>query len=43
MEMVLFVEGNYALEIADNEIIPENFDSIAQLSSYVRAKLDSAE
>ena len=43
MELVLFVEENYALEIADDDIIPENFDSVAQLSNYVRAKLDKAK
>ena len=43
MELVLFVEENYALEIADDEIIPENFDSVVQLSNYVRAKLDKAK
>lgn len=43
MELVLFVEENYAVDIADDEIIPENFDSISQLSNYIRAKLDKAE
>lgn len=39
MELVLFVEEEFQLEIDDNEIIPENFDSISNLSNFIHAKL----
>lgn len=42
MELVLFVEETFGLDIADDEIVPDNFDSISQLSSYIQAKLNAA-
>lgn len=41
MELVLFVEETFDLEIGDDEIVPDNFDSISQLSSYIQAKLNT--
>lgn len=38
MELVLFAEQEFSLEIADDEIIPENFDSIGRLSNFIRSK-----
>lgn len=42
MELVLYVEETFNLEIADDEIIPENFDSIAQLARYIELKQKDA-
>ena len=39
MELVSFVEGRYGLSVADQELLPENFDSVAQLSAFVLRKL----
>src|SRR5687768_4075284 len=39
MEIVLLVEANFGIEIQDNEIIPDNFDSVCKIANYVRSKL----
>lgn len=38
MELVAFIEENMGFKVADQEIVPENFDSVAQLAAYVRRK-----
>lgn len=43
MELVLFVEEHYDLRIEDDEIIPDNFDSVNQLAHYIRAKQESTK
>jgi acyl carrier protein len=39
MELVLFLEETFHVEVADEEIIPENLDSIRSMSGYVERKL----
>jgi acyl carrier protein len=41
MELVLFLEETFSMEVADEEIIPENLDSIQSMSSYVERKLST--
>lgn len=38
LEIVMFVEEKFGIKVEDAEIIPENFDSVAQLASYIRKK-----
>ncbi len=38
MELVLFVEDNFGLTVADEEIVPDNFDSVNQLAAYIQRK-----
>jgi acyl carrier protein len=38
LELVAFVEGEYGLSIADDEIVPTNFDSIDALAGFVARK-----
>jgi acyl carrier protein len=38
LELVAFVEDTYGLQVADEEIIPANFDSIDALSAFVARK-----
>jgi acyl carrier protein len=38
MELVMFVEENFALTVEDEELIPDNFDSVSQLAAYIRTK-----
>ena len=38
MELVLFVEDAFGVKVDDQEIIPDNFDSITNLAAYVRRK-----
>ena len=38
LELVGFLEENYGIEIGDDEITPENLDSIAEVATFVRGK-----
>lgn len=42
MELVMYAEKTYKISIGDNEIVPANFDSIRNLSGFIRQKLASA-
>ncbi len=39
MELVAFVQSEFGVEVAQNEIVVENFDSIRKLANFVRRKL----
>ena len=39
LEIVTYLEDNYNLEVEDEEIIPENFDSINNINKYIMKKL----
>ena len=39
MQLVLFVEKNFNVSVDDWEITPMNFDTVARLAGYVRAKM----
>ena len=38
LELVMFVEETFDIQVEDQEIIPENFDSVDQLARYVGIK-----
>lgn len=38
MELVAFIEENMSVKVEDQEITPDNFDSITQLAAYIRRK-----
>jgi acyl carrier protein len=38
LELVSFVEGEYGLAVADDDIVPGNFDSIDALAAFVDRK-----
>lgn len=38
MELVMFVEEKFGVEVADEDIVPDNFDSVAQIAAFVRRK-----
>jgi acyl carrier protein len=38
LELVTFVEGEYGITVADDDIIPGNFDSIDALAGFVGRK-----
>ena len=38
LELVMFLEESFGLEVGDDEIVPENFDSVAGLAAYIRRK-----
>jgi acyl carrier protein len=38
LELVAFVEESFGISVGDEEIVPENFDSIARLSQFIDRK-----
>ena len=38
LELVSFVEAEYGIAVADEDIVPANFDSIAALAGFVARK-----
>jgi acyl carrier protein len=38
LELVMFVEETFGVEVEDQEIVPENFDSVGQLAAYIQKK-----
>ena len=38
LELVGFIENEFAIPVADAEIVPENLDSIATITDYVTGK-----
>lgn len=41
LELMTFLERTFALRIADEDVTPDNLDSIGQITAYVRRKLDN--
>jgi acyl carrier protein len=41
LELVMFVEEAFGITVEDEEIVPENFDSVAGLARYVRSKQEA--
>jgi acyl carrier protein len=39
LELVMFVEETFGIIVQDEEIVPQNFDSVSQLAAYIRRKL----
>jgi acyl carrier protein len=42
LELVMFVEETFNITVEDEDIVPENFDSVSCLAAYVRRKADQA-
>jgi len=43
LEMVGFIEETYNITVEDDEVLPENFDSINNLDAYIARKLAGDE
>jgi acyl carrier protein len=43
LELVAFLEQRYAIAVADRELLPENLDSIQNVSRFVARKLDTRQ
>ena len=39
LELIEFLESNYDIQIADEEVLPDNLDSIERISRFVSSKL----
>lgn len=42
LELVAFIEEKYEINVEDEEIIPENLDSIQNITIYISQKLSQA-
>lgn len=41
MELVLFVEEEFGITVEDDEITPDNFDSVSLLTAYISRKKEA--
>lgn len=42
LELVAFLEDNYGITVEDDELTPDNLDSIHSVSAYLRRKLNGS-
>lgn len=35
LELVAFLEGKYGIQVADDQLVPENLDSVASIAAFV--------
>ena len=38
LELVRFLESTYGLKVADEELVPDNLDSVNKIASFIHAK-----
>ena len=38
LELIAFIEETYKIKVKDEELVPENLDSIANVSDFIRRK-----
>ena len=43
LELVSFLETTFGIEVQDEEMLPENLDSIRAITGYVSRKLESGK
>lgn len=43
LELVTFLESEYKVSIADDELVPDNLDSINRLVEFIERKLGEAQ
>jgi acyl carrier protein len=43
LELVLFVEETFGAAVDDQEITPDNFDSVTKLANYIRSKVNGRQ
>jgi acyl carrier protein len=42
LELVAYLESEFSLQMADDEIVPENLDSVTAIAAYVARKTSAA-
>ena len=42
LELVSFIEQTYGISVKDNELVPENLDSLRNISQFVARKRETA-
>jgi len=40
LDLITFIEGKYGISIKDDEIVPQNFDSLQKITRFVKWKLN---
>jgi acyl carrier protein len=43
LELVCFLETTFGIQVADEDMLPENLDSIRAIASYVTRKLNARQ
>lgn len=38
LELVMFVEENFGIRVAEYDIVPDNFDSVEKMAHFVQSK-----
>ena len=38
MELVMFVDERFGVTVEDEELVPDNFDSVSKLAAYIQSK-----
>jgi acyl carrier protein len=41
IELVVFLQERFALTVDEQDVVPENFDSVKHVAAYVAKKLDA--
>ena len=41
LELITFAEERFGIQIADHEVIPENFDTLMKVSGFVEHKISA--
>ena len=41
MELVMFVGETFGITVEDEELVPDNFDSVSRVAAYIRRKAPS--
>ena len=42
LELIMFVEEKFAVKIPDEDMLPENFDSVKAIAAYIERKKQAA-
>lgn len=42
LELIAFIEETFDITMTDEELVPENFDSVERIATFVAKKLDAA-
>jgi acyl carrier protein len=40
LELVMFVEEKFGVKVGDADIVPDNFDSVTRLATYIHGKVN---
>lgn len=42
LEVVTFIESEFGITVSDDELLPENFESLVELTAFVQSKLTTS-